>query len=256
MVPEYRALHTSDVHLGAYDRTSAERRERSNYALTRVIDVAAEVDADVLLIAGDLFDNHYVSEDTLMFSMAEISRLKKPVFVLPGNHDHAGPGSVYSRLRADTVPTNLNILREGEGPSVRAGTLDLDVWGRAHLGNRCSPLRSPQPRGRAHWQVAMAHGHYLPEGRSSSASYLITSADLEGCERDYVALGHWDNMTRVPTATGQVAAYSGSPTAHDGSLAEVLVVDFEATGRVRLSARHLETGAVREHHEIPNGVYQ
>ncbi len=53
-----RIVHTSDVHLGAYSGNEghwAVRRSLIETAFSRVIDLATNVDADALLIAGDFF---------------------------------------------------------------------------------------------------------------------------------------------------------------------------------------------------------
>jgi hypothetical protein len=90
--------------------------------------------------------------------------------------------------------------------------LDLDIWGRPH----CSyadfrPMEHVPPRGRATWQVAMAHGHLTRGPADLQRAYPIAPAEIAGSGRDYVALGHWD----VPfdASSGPVvAAYSGSPS--------------------------------------------
>jgi DNA repair exonuclease SbcCD nuclease subunit len=75
-----------------------------------------------------------------------------------------------------------------------------------------APLESPRPRS-TRWQVAMAHGHYVPPDEWSEQSHrawLISDADLRATGADYVALGHWDRAAEVGDG-GVPACYSGSP---------------------------------------------
>ena len=91
--------------------------------------------------------------------------------------------------------------------------LDLEIWGRAHMDyTDMSPLADPRRR-TTRWQLAAAHGHYVDEPRDPNrliGSWLIHHEELVATGADYVALGHWNQATRV--GSGQVTAYySGSP---------------------------------------------
>ncbi|MDA0366270.1 MAG: metallophosphoesterase, partial [Chloroflexi bacterium] len=63
--PRLRMLHTSDVHLGAYDSGSMELRERLHDTFRGVIDVGRRERVDFMVIAGDFFDNARVREETM-----------------------------------------------------------------------------------------------------------------------------------------------------------------------------------------------
>jgi DNA repair exonuclease SbcCD nuclease subunit len=90
---------------------------------------------------------------------------------------------------------------------------ELEVWGRAHRNySDMSPLVRPRPRS-TRFQIAAAHGHFEPAPdpcRTLHPGWLISAADLEATQADYVALGHWNRHARV--GNGRVVAfYSGSP---------------------------------------------
>ena len=53
--PEVTIVHSSDLHLGTDDSFSDKDRLA---ALPRVLSAATEVTADVVVLAGDSFDNH------------------------------------------------------------------------------------------------------------------------------------------------------------------------------------------------------
>jgi DNA repair exonuclease SbcCD nuclease subunit len=199
--PTVRLLHASDVHVD--DRPDGDR------GLVQLVDAALAQDVDAVVLVGDTFDNNRVSPATAQLVAETLDRLRVPVVVLPGNHDPVMEGSVYDRVE---LPDHVTVLRSPEGASLELDTLGVELWGRAHHAyddNR--PLADPPPRGRQPWQVALAHGHLVRTADDRHRSYLITSEEIAACDRDYVALGHWDVQQDV-SAGGVTAWYSGSPT--------------------------------------------
>jgi DNA repair protein SbcD/Mre11 len=259
--PRLRLLHTSDVHLGAYDSTSAmtERAEAKRAALEHhfasVIDVAISEQVDLVLIAGDFFDNARVLPDTLEFAAHQLARLDCHALILPGNHDHVGPGSIYDRFDLTAIAQNLRILRAPGGETAAYEALDLEVWGRSHteLEPDFSPFEDAPPRGAALWQIGIGHGHFIHPLASTHHSFHIREEHLATSARDYVALGHWERMYRVAAGEGTVAAYSGAPeglgTDNGG---HVLLVDLLENGAVRLTGHPLHEAPPIPHDDIPH----
>ena len=71
-------------------------------------------------------------------------------------------------------------------------------------------------------------------------------------DRDYIALGHWDRMTRVAAGDQTVAAYSGCPeglSQRNGGW--VMLVDLMEDGSVQLTAHPLGEEPRLSHDEIP-----
>ena len=129
--------------------------------------------------------------------------------ILPGNHDPFMPGSAYTR--AD-LGANVHVLSTPGGETCHLAELDLDIWGRPHCGYEdFRPMADVPPRGRATWQVAMAHGHLTRGPADLRHAYPISPAEIAGSGRDYVALGHWD-MPFDASSGSVTAAYSGSPS--------------------------------------------
>lgn len=257
--PHLRLLHTSDIHLGAYDHGYGggeleARREELQDGMRRVIDLALGERVDAMLIAGDFIDNARVRDDTLRFAASEIARVQVPVVLAPGNHDHVGPGSLYDRIDMEALAPNLRLLRDPAGETVALDGLELEVWGRSHTEQdpAFSPFGDAPPRGQAAWQVAIGHGHFIHPGAALQHSFHIREHELAASDRDYVALGHWERLTRV--AAGHVtAAYCGAPASLAGSKVggRVLIVDLETDGTVRLAAHSLRDESALAHQEIP-----
>ena len=69
-----------------------------------------------------------------------------------------------------------------------------------------------------------------------------------------MALGHWEQMTRVAAGPHTTAAYSGAPQSlavGSGLGGRVLLVELEAAGEVRLTAHSIEGADPLPHDEIP-----
>lgn len=210
-----------------------------------MIDVGLEHDVDFMLIAGDFFDNARVRDETLEFAAHEIARLGKPTVIGPGNHDHVGPRSVYDRIDLTAIAQNLQILRGQHGETLPVDGLEVEVWGKAHteMLSTFYPFSDPPPRGDAAWQLGIGHGHFIHPEALLHHSFHILEEHLVAAERDYVALGHWERMTRVAAGEGGHAAYSGAPEGLGGhSGGHVLLVDLMEDGEVRLTAMPLRDG--------------
>ena len=227
--PEVTIVHSSDLHLGTDDSFS-DRDRLAN--LPKVLDAALDVEANVVLLAGDSFDNHRQPVELLERAAQILRDYARPVVILPGNHDPLTPDSVYRRGGLGDV-ANVSILGLNVGKAVLFPEFDLEIWGHAHFDyTDMSPLANPRPR-TTRWQLAAAHGHYVDEARDPNrmiGSWLIHREELLATGADYVALGHWNQCTSV--GSGDVNAhYSGSPE-YTGT---VNVVRFNKDGSVEVS---------------------
>jgi DNA repair exonuclease SbcCD nuclease subunit len=202
-------LHSSDLHV---DDALVKRERNGLDGLRAVLATAHALAADVVLLAGDTFDNHRVSAPVLARAAALLGDARMPVILLPGNHDPALPDCLFQRAGL-TDMTRLHVLGVTHAEAVVFPEHDLEIWGRPHRSfNDMLPLESPRPRS-TRWQVAMAHGHYVPPAEwkaQSHRAWLISDADLRATGADYVALGHWDRAAEVGDG-GVRAFYSGSP---------------------------------------------
>jgi DNA repair exonuclease SbcCD nuclease subunit len=204
--------HSSDLHIDGEDG-HAKYGIDGVVSLIAVLAAAREARADIVLLAGDTFDNNRVPAAVL----DEVARLLAdaaiPVVILPGNHDPALPDSVFVRRGLARV-ANVSVLGVTDEESVAFPQHDLEIWGHAHRDYEdMVPLRGPRARN-TRWQIAIAHGHYEPPETLATPlrpSWLFSDDAITATEADYLALGHWDRAARV--GDGVVPAfYSGSPS--------------------------------------------
>ena len=236
-----RLIHTSDTHLG--DGTG---HPRSETALKAVVEAVPRLGGDVLLLAGDVFDNDRIPDSVLEFFLDQMSRLPVPAVVLPGNHDLYDESSLYHRKPFLSKPPNVHIFTEAEGASITLPELTLDLWGRAMPAHtpQFSPLVGMPPARDGHWLVALAHGHFHFDYDKDQRSSPIYPRDIAEAPCDYLALGHWDRHEDV--SQGRVkAAYSGCPLGPSRAdpVGSVTVVDLDPLRGVEVSLAPLQNPA-------------
>ncbi len=196
-------VHSSDLHL--HERARGDPL----LSLRRVLRTAAETRADVVLLAGDVFDSNRLSSPFVEEAISLVAALPAPTVVLPGNHDCLIPGSAWLSAAAASA-RNLVVLGRTVQEVASFPRLSLEIWGRAHRDHAdMSPLRDPAPRG-AQRRIDAGHGHWVRDDHDRHHSWLIHEEEIAAVDADYVGLGHWDVPQRV--GNGRVPVYySGSP---------------------------------------------
>jgi DNA repair exonuclease SbcCD nuclease subunit len=203
-------VHSSDLHVD--DEHSATKHGDGTAGLAAVLAAAHAHRADIVLLAGDTFDNNRVPAPVLDRAGRLLADAGMPVVILPGNHDPALPNSVFQRGGFACIPT-VSIVGITHDEAIAFPTHDLEIWGHAHRDyENMAPLRGPRAR-TTRWQIAIAHGHYEPPHNLATPlrpSWLFSDDHIAETQADYLALGHWDRPARV--GNGAVPAYySGSP---------------------------------------------
>jgi len=209
-----KILHTSDLQLDAPFRFLGNKGQRHRQQLRdtfkRIVDLAREEDFDLLLIAGDLFNDNRPHQETVDFVTFHLGQLDIPVCILPGNHDCYDESSIY---RKACFPDNVTVF--AEQPTIREfPQLDLTVYGNPILSrqSRLGPLRDLKPTGSTRWHVAMAHGNLVRPDIASGSRPLrpIRPEEIGASGMHYAALGDWHAFADY--SQREVAAfYSGAP---------------------------------------------
>jgi DNA repair exonuclease SbcCD nuclease subunit len=234
--PTRYMLHTSDLHLESLE-------DRSFHDFTSLIVAARQTKADLVVIAGDLFDSQRVKDNLIHFVVEELRNLAAQVVILPGNHDCLTPASAYGRSTIWEDWPNIKIFRSPGGETVRYPDLKMTLWGKAvtSYDEEIAPLEGiPRPEGNGSWNIAVAHGFYIGDDPPYSPSYQITRQEIMGSGWDYIALGHVP-VFNVICDEPVMACYSGSPQTSGGFL---LVNLCEETG-IKLSRYSATAGLIQ-----------
>ena len=237
MDTEIVLVHSSDLHVDE-DRAAGSRNGDGTAGLRSVLVTARAARADVVLLAGDTFENNQLGQAILERARGLLADAGLRVVILPGNHDPALADSVFVRGGFAELP-HVSILGVTHDEAVPFPVFDLEIWGHAHRDYySMAPLRGPRPRS-TRWQVAMAHGHYEPpetRAKPLRPSWVFSDEEIAATAADYLALGHWDRAMQV--GNGVVPAYySGSP-----ELAQTLnIVRLTAAGEVFVTREPLSS---------------
>lgn len=229
-------VHSSDIHV---DDDAPSDALSGIAGLLAVITAAEAARADVLLLAGDTFDNRRVAQPILARVVELVSAAPMPIVFLPGNHDPAMDESIFHRAGLLDLP-DVHVLGLTHPEAIVFERHALEIVGRPHLSwADMTPLPEPSPRA-ARRRIVMAHGHYVaPQdwAHESHRSWLISDAHLAAIDADYIALGHWERAAAV--GDGSVPAhYSGSPA----TARSVNVVRLTGDGGVEVERTKLEPG--------------
>lgn len=202
-----RIMHTGDIHLdSAFSRLDSRhaeiRRNELRAAFTSMMLAAKMNGADLMLIAGDLFDSEFVTRETAALLCREFANFGKPVFIAPGNHDPALPRSFWFRA---SLPENVHVFTKPEVEVFHLDELNADIygWGFDSPDLETSPLRGIQPEDRSRLNLLVCHCDMLS---SVSSDCPVTAEELREFGADYAALGHIHNP---PAADDNPWCYCG-----------------------------------------------
>ncbi|OBG78863.1 MULTISPECIES: exonuclease SbcCD subunit D [unclassified Mycobacterium] len=251
-----RFLHTADWQLGmtrhflagdAQPRYSAARRD----AVAGLGQLAAEVGAEFVVVAGDVFEHNQLPPAVIGQSLEAMRAIGIPVYLLPGNHDPLDASSVYTgALFTGECPDNVVVLDRPGVHQVRPGVeIVAAPWrSKAPTSDLVADVLDGLPPAPA-TRVLVAHGGVDELDPDRDKPSLIRLANLEDAlvrgAVHYAALGDKHSRTRVGSS-GRVW-YSGSPevTNYDDVEADpghVLVVDIDEDDphrAVSVQARHV-----------------
>ena len=255
-----RLLHTGDLHLGRqFNGISLE--EDQQVILDQIVAAALELNPDLLLIAGDVYDRASPPGSAINLFRLFLTRIAQEtemaVAIIAGNHDSAamiGSMSVFSDpkralirgpLISDETPM---LLRDAHG-MVAVSALPFGYEYAARECFQTEAISTPEDVLRAQVEAAR---RFVPEGARwvVVAHAFVSGANKSECERSiariggietvginvfdgahYVALGH---LHRPQSAGAPHIGYSGAPLAFGfdeaGETKSMTLVDLDGAG--------------------------
>ncbi|UVI37319.1 metallophosphoesterase family protein [Brevibacterium spongiae] len=113
-----RFIATGDWQLGMTAHfLSDEARPRFHRArldaVARIGELAAEKDAEFVLVCGDVFETNQLDRAIIARTFEVLNSFTVPVVLLPGNHDPLDASSIYdSPAFTSRVPSHVHVLRD------------------------------------------------------------------------------------------------------------------------------------------------
>ena len=203
-----KILHSGDFHLdspfaGLPENLRALLRQAQHRLPEELARLCREQQADLVLLAGDLFDGPYRPETAR--NLAELlEECAVPVLIAPGNHDFISAASPWQR---ELWPENVHIFR-GNLSYVDLESLSCRVYGAGYTAMDCPGLLENFRAERvfAH-TVGVLHGDAV----SGKSPYCpVTAGQVAESNLDYLALGHIHRGGSF-TAGKTLCAWPGCP---------------------------------------------
>ena len=154
-------LHGADFHLdspfsGLSPEQAARRRQEQRGLLDRLVTLANEGKADVVLLSGDLLDGDDLYRETAQTLARTLGNILCPVMIAAGNHDYLRGGRGYDLIQ---WPENVHIFKEAKISSLALPELDCRIYGAGYESMDCPGLlKDFLLAGTERWQIGLLHG--------------------------------------------------------------------------------------------------
>lgn len=248
-----RFLHTADWQLGMtrhfLDADAQARFTDARLdAISRLGAVAAEREAEFVVVCGDVFEDNRLAPAVVARSLDRIAAIDCPVYLLPGNHDPLDAASIYtSEVFRRHRPANVIVLESPGVHEVRPGVELLAApWFSKHPAGDplTEAVAAAAPPAAGVIRIAVGHGGTLPVGARDQRLIDVDalSARIAAGELRYVALGDRHSVTEVAPGIW----YSGAPEVtnfdhKETASGSVLVVDVPDAGPARVERARVGT---------------
>ena len=207
-----KILHAADLHLDSPFEAlgagkAALRREEQRELLSRLAELAAQEQVDMVLLAGDLLDSANTFYETGEELIRALRSVPAPVFIAPGNHDWYSQRSPYAKLQ---LPDNVHVFTERAIRSVILPDKGARVYGAAFTEPSSPALlqgfRAERVEGV--YNILCLHGDM---GSRDSRYNPITEEQLRQSGLDYAALGHIHKASGLCKAGNVWYSWPGCP---------------------------------------------
>lgn len=195
-------IHIADVHLGAVPDSNmpwgAEREKEIWESFRSIIEICNEQEAELLLIAGDLFHRQPLVRELKEVNYYFSKLTTAQVVLMAGNHDYIGARSYYQDFPWDD---RVHMFLGDRPDTIVFPELNTEICGFSyHTRDITEPLYdSLRPVNRDRISILLAHG-------GDERDIPINRRRVASAGFDYVALGH----IHKPELISQRMAYCGS----------------------------------------------
>ncbi len=231
-------MHTADWQIGKrygqFDVDEAALLTEARFgAVARIADLAGREDADLVLVAGDVFDAQGVSDRTVLRLFQGMEAFRGPWVLIPGNHDAGLAESVWTRAhRLGAIPPNVQVCLCPEPLVFEACAVAIlpAPLTQRHTYRDCTAWFDDAVTPPGLSRIGIAHGSVQgilsPEIDSANP---IAAGRAASARLDYLALGDWHGTRQIDARTW----YSGTPETdrfRNNDSGQALVVEIAHPG--------------------------
>lgn len=206
---DLKILHTADLHMDSSFASFLPEIQNKLKNIHRTIpekllEVSKRENCNMWLIAGDVFDGHPYSRESIAALRKAFAECGVPVFISPGNHDFYSSESPWIK---EKWPENVYIFK-GEIEAISVPLLDCIVYGSGFQSmDSESVLNDFHALKKASHEIMVMHGDPI---HPKSPYNAVTSQQVRNSGLDYIALGHVH--TQGSFVSGKtVCAWPGCP---------------------------------------------
>ena len=244
-------IHSADWQLGkpfgGFDiEKQALLRQARLEAIDRLADAAHTAGAGHVLVAGDIYDGD-VGDHTLAQPLDRMGAHNDLHWhLLPGNHDPAGRGGIWDRVRTFGPAENVIIHDEARPLEVQPGVhiLPAPLFGKTASSDPTGWMdEAVTPDGAI--RIGLAHGSIRGFDSAGDASVEVSPGRDVSAGLAYLALGDWHGQTRI----SERVWYSGTPEPDrfkDNKSGRALMIRLESAGALPI-VENVETAAFKWH---------
>ena len=208
-----KILHCGDMHFDTpfkelNSKLSSISKEELLEVLSTIINICKTNSVDIMLMAGDIFDNLTVNKKTLAFIREQLERIENiKVFISPGNHDPYNTNSFYKMIE---WPSNVHVFKS-EMEKVYIEKLDTVVWGAAFNKPHIRESLLKEVKAQTNYiNLMVLHGE-ISQSEGGNVYNPITLREIGESGVDYLALGHRHSYTGILREGDTCYAYCGCP---------------------------------------------
>ena len=217
-----KLLHTADWHLGRRfprfdegDRTKLSRARLD--VLDQILQKAEHEGVDAILCAGDLFEEPDLDREWWEPVAKKLSKLpRRPVFLLPGNHDPLQPGSVYypGHPFRRALPAWVHVVDRDDFVYDLSDVAVLYACPcRSRAGQNDPALALPaRVPGDERIRIGLVHGSTF-DAVDCQTNFPIAKDAAVQRGFDYLAIGDTHSFRDVPPGARPPVVYPGAPEA-------------------------------------------
>ncbi len=205
----FKFIHIADLHLGRGFTNISDKtvQESARKTLERVKKFCAEIEADILLVAGDSYEADGTIPEPQFFcdTINAIAEAGTKPFIVFGNHD---PLSISYPIKYHDDVVCFGTQLEVKDFTTRGGDrVCVAGFSYAQAAQQENPFKSSQPFTEAGaFNIALLHCDIVGAGGNAEDDNRyaeITTDALRKCGAQYVALGHVHNPPAPDTLGNQ-----------------------------------------------------
>ncbi|HOV31927.1 MAG TPA: hypothetical protein PLX23_01025 [Candidatus Hydrogenedens sp.] len=184
-----------------------ERREKQLEVLSDIINKVLEYKADALLIAGNLLDSEYATDETLHILYEKFKSIQPiPIIISPGTAD---PIHTYSPYYLEDFPENVFIANQSNWVKWESTEIPLVVYTSAicnETNNPAVPFPDLPEKNDGRNHIILAHQFPFIEECQQNKEFARLQATVS-----YVALGKGQEYMELYRSPQYTACYCGFP---------------------------------------------